>query len=66
MNWVAINHNISDISEYYLSMRLPSIESLIGAGRQKLALTQSAPEAAMTYLAPQADIVGRLHLKLSD
>ena len=66
MNSVAINHNISDISEYYLSMRLPSIESLIGAGRQKLALTQSAPEAAMTYLAPQADIVGRLHLKLSD
>ncbi|MDP2286728.1 MAG: DNA polymerase I, partial [Pseudohongiella sp.] len=66
MNSVAINHNISDVSEYYLSMRLPSIESLIGAGRQKLALTQSAPEAAMTYLAPQADIVGRLHLKLPD
>lgn len=66
INSVAINHSIADVSEYYLSMRLPPIESLIGAGRQKLALTQTSPDAAMTYLAPQADIVGRLHLKLSD
>jgi DNA polymerase-1 len=66
INSVAINHGIEDVSEYHLSMRLPPIESLIGAGRQKLALTQTSPDAAMTYLAPQADIVSRLHFKLSD
>ncbi|TFH75486.1 DNA polymerase I [Gammaproteobacteria bacterium LSUCC0112] len=66
INSVAINHGIEEVSEYYLSMRLPTIESLIGAGRQKLALTQTSPDAAMTYLAPQADIVSRLHFKLSD
>ena len=66
LNSIAIDHNISSVSEYYLSIKLPQIEGLIGAGRQKLALTQSSPEAAMAYLAPQADIVGRLHLKLAD
>lgn len=66
INSIASDHSILSVSEYYLSIQLPEIQSLIGAGRQKLALTQSSPEAAMTYLAPQADIVGRLHLKLAD
>jgi len=66
INSIAVDHSISKVSEYYLSIKLPSIESLIGAGRQKLALTQSSPEAAMAYLAPQADVVCRLQLKLAD
>jgi DNA polymerase-1 len=66
INSIAIDHSILSVSEYYLSIQLPQIQSLIGAGRQKLALTQSSPESAMAYLAPQADIVGRLHLKLAD
>jgi len=66
INSIATDHSILSVSEYYLSIQLPQIQSLIGAGRQKLALTQSSPEAAMAYLAPQADIVRRLHLKLAD
>jgi len=66
INSIVIDHSISKVSEYYLSIKLPSIESLIGAGRQKLALTQSSPDAAMAYLAPQADVVCRLQLKLTD
>jgi DNA polymerase-1 len=66
LNSIASDHSILSVSEHYLSIQLPEIQSLIGAGRQKLALTQSSPEAAMAYLAPQADIVGRLHLKLAD
>lgn len=66
INSVVGDHSISSVSEHYLSIQIPQIQSLIGAGRQKLALTQSSPEAAMAYLAPQADIVGRLHLKLAD
>jgi DNA polymerase-1 len=66
INSIVGDHSISSVSEHYLSIQIPQIQSLIGAGRQKLALTQSSPEAAMAYLAPQADIVGRLHLKLAD
>lgn len=66
INSIALDHSISKVSEYYLSIKLPSIESLVGAGRQKLALTQTSPAAAMTYLAPQADVVCRLQLKLTD
>lgn len=66
INSIVGDHSITSVSEHYLSIQIPQIQSLIGAGRQKLALTQSSPEAAMAYLAPQADIVGRLHLKLAD
>lgn len=66
LNSIASDHSILSVSEHYLSIQLAEIQSLIGAGRQKLALTQSSPEAAMAYLAPQADTVGRLHLKLAD
>lgn len=66
INSIALDHSVSKVSEHYLSIHLPPIESLIGAGRQKLALTQTSPEAAMAYLAPQADVVCRLQLRLAD
>jgi DNA polymerase I len=66
INSVALNHSLKDVSEYYLSLNIPDIASLVGSGRQKLVLTQSAPEAAMAYLAPQADMVGRLQIRLSE
>ena len=65
INSVAIDHSLSRVSEYYLSMRVPEIDTLIGSGRQKLSLSQSAPDAAMAYLAPQADAVARLQLRLT-
>ncbi|MDO8906984.1 MAG: DNA polymerase I [Pseudohongiella sp.] len=65
INSVAINHSLRDVSEYYLSISIPDIASLIGSGRQKLVLSQSAPDAAMAYVAPQADVVGRLQIRLS-
>jgi DNA polymerase-1 len=65
INSVALNHNLHDVSEHYLSASIPDMASLIGSGRQKLLLTQSAPDAAMAYLAPQADIVQRLQIRLS-
>lgn len=66
INSVALNHSLVDVSEYYLSVVVPDMASLIGSGRQKLVLTQSAPDAAMAYLAPQADVVGRLQMRLSE
>lgn len=65
INSVALNHSLESISEYYLSMTIPDIGSLIGSGRQKLVLSQSAPDAAMAYLAPQADAVIRLQSRLT-
>src|SRR5690606_31968837 len=61
----ASDHSINNVSEYYLSLRLPEISSLIGDGRQKLGLSQTSPEAAMAWLAPQADAVSRLQIRLN-
>jgi len=65
LNSVASDHSINNVSEYYLSLRLPEISSLIGDGRQKLGLSQTSPEAAMAWLAPQADAVSRLQIRLN-
>ena len=64
LNSVATDHSIEKVSEYYLAMRIPDLGSLIGDGRQKLGLSQTAPEAAMAYLAPRADVVSRLQKSL--
>lgn len=64
LNSVATDHSIEKVSEYYLFMRVPDLGSLIGDGRQKLGLSQTAPEAAMAFLAPRADVVSRLQKSL--
>lgn len=65
INSVATDHSIFSVSEYYLSERLPVISTLIGDGRQKLSLTQTSPDAAKAFIAPQADMVCRLQKRLT-
>ncbi len=65
INSVATDHSIHNVSEYYLHKHLPELSALIGEGRQKLSLTQTSPDAAMTFMAPQADMVSRLQLRLT-
>lgn len=66
INSVATNHSVEDVSAYYLHKRLKSRESLTGSGRNKLALSQSDPAAALAWLGPQVDSVLRLsHLLAS-
>lgn len=65
INSVVIDHSIYSVSEYYLSRKLPELSGLIGEGRQKLSLNQTSPEAAMAFVAPQADMISRLQKRLS-
>jgi DNA polymerase I len=65
INSVATDHSIHNVSEYYLHKHPPELSALIGEGRQKLSLTQTSPDAAMTFMAPQADMVSRLQLRLT-
>lgn len=60
INSVATNHSIEDVSAYYLHKHLEKRESLTGSGRNKLALSQSDPAAALAWLGPQVDSVLRL------
>ena len=66
LNSVATNHSVEDVSAYYLHRRLDSRDVLTGSGRNKLALSQSDPAAALAWLGPQVDSVLRLsHLLAS-
>lgn len=66
LNSVAINHTLEEVSGYYLHRRLKEQDSLTGSGRNKLALSQSDPDAAMALVAPQADLTLRLSHVLGD
>jgi DNA polymerase I len=66
LNSVAINHSVQEVSSYYLHKRLDSADVLTGSGRNKLALSQSDPRAAMALVAAQADTVFRLGFVLAD
>jgi len=66
LNSVAINHALEEVSGYYLHRRLKTEDSLTGSGRNKLALSQSDPLAAMALIAPQADMALRLNHVLAE
>src|SRR5690554_4035071 len=60
LNSVAIDHSLEKVSDYYLQRRLGKLDELVGSGRKKLAVSQTDPEAALAWLAPRVDMIGRL------
>lgn len=70
LNSVAIDHSLEKVSDYYLQRRLDKEDVLIGSGRKKLAVSQTDPQAALAFIAPQVDMTGRLRhllgIQLSD
>lgn len=64
LNSVAINHSLEDVSHYYLQRSINKIDELTGAGRNKLPLSQSDPQAAKAWLAPRVDFTLRLRHQL--
>src|SRR5690554_6901359 len=65
LNSVAIDHSLEKVSGYYVQRRLDAEGSLLGSGRKKLAVSQTDPQAALAYLAPRVDMIGRLRHLLS-
>ena len=60
LNSVASNHSLEEVSHYYLQQPLEKMDSLIGSGRQKLAISQTPADDAMRGLAPRVDMTLRL------
>ena len=61
---VAHKHTLDNVSEHYLGLELPPLDSLLGKGRNKLAFAQLDIARAAEWSATCADYCYRLHVVL--